>query len=159
MSLLSEMKVLAHDLRLNKFDLMIAGDGSGTVYTQPCGWAAILYIPEYEDIVELFGGANAGTNNFAELSPYLHALWYYHTMKAIVSKPKVSVVSDSELTVRCGKRIYTRTANMHLWAGINWFEEHGYTIQWHHVPRNSNFCNASCDGKAGKVRKALSALV
>jgi hypothetical protein len=63
------------------------------------------------------------------------------------------VVSDSEVTVRCGNGDYTRRANGCLWAGIEWFERRAYVFQWHHVRRLGNGWNALVDSIAGKARQ------
>jgi hypothetical protein len=65
---------------------------------------------------------------------------------------RVQVVSDSELTVRCGNGRYARRANGCLWASIRWFEQNGYEIAWRHVPRNSNAWSALMDGLASRAR-------
>lgn len=64
----------------------------------------------------------------------------------------MAVISDSEITVRCGNKQYQRRANGCLWAGIEWFESHAYVFQWHHVRRLSNAWNELMDAVAGHMR-------
>lgn len=156
---------LASSLGAEDFDLMLVGDGAGSFVSTPCGWSVTLYERATGRVWEHHGGAGGGTNNYAELEPfvfalfaYRHVLWAYHTGRygneggAVVGPPRVLVVSDSEVTVRCGNGQYTRRANAPLWASIEWFESKGYEFRWVHVPRNSNPFNARADRVAKAVR-------
>jgi len=134
------MEALAATLDCNDFDLLLAGDGSGTTYSQPAGWACVAFDRVKAQVTLHAASQSCGTNNFAELAPFVQALWHHHQDSGPVVKPplKVTIVSDSELTVRCGNRQYHRSANGCLWAGIAWFEQHGYELTWKHIRRNTN---------------------
>lgn len=155
------MKAVADRLGLENFDLLLIGDGSGTVWNKPCGWCCHAWVAGSPKVTEHRGGTSGGTNNFAELMPYVHALWSFHTQAFAgtngwvpgLARIRVKIVSDSEVTVRCGNRIYARRANGCLWAAIEWFEANGYDFYWTHVPRNSNPANERADKVAGEVRK------
>ena len=96
------LEELARQLALPDFDLLLVGDGSGTVYDRPAGWACVAYERCTGRVVLHAGAASGGTNNFAELVPYVQALWSYHQQHGQPAAPvRVQVVSDSELTVRC----------------------------------------------------------
>lgn len=141
-----------------QYDLVLVGDGSGTIATKPCGWACFAFEKAEDVVVRHFGGTNGGTNNYAELSPYLHAMWSYHTRRS-PSSARVFVVSDSELTVKCASGENARNANLSLWASYDWFtHKAGYSVMWKHVPRNSNVLSQAADDKAGEVRRALNGL-
>jgi ribonuclease HI len=148
---------LAGDLDLADFDLLLVGDGSGTVYDRPAGWACVAYDRRRRQAVIHAGSVTGGTNNFAELAPYIQALWHHDQEHgpAIVTPVRVQVVSDSELTVRCGAGRYARRANGCLWAAVEWFERHGYRLAWRHVRRNSNAWSAWTDPQAGTARRPL----
>src|SRR5262245_57354042 len=162
----SLLERLAAELALPDFDLMIVGDGSGTLANTPCGWFCTLYerAKGQAGVSTHFGGTSGGTNNYAELAPYCHALWAYHTLTYGKSptgpaKPvRVVIVSDSEVTVRCGSGMYARRANGALWAQIAWFEANRYVLEWRHIPRNSNPISAKADGVARKAREAMEEL-
>ncbi len=148
---------LAAKLALPDFDLLLVGDGSGSFVHTPCGWFVTLYERKSGRVREHFGGTNGGTNNYAELMPYMHALWAYHAEHGKEARVRnVVIVSDSEVTVRCGNRLYERKANLALWAGMDWFESVGYRLHWHHVPRNSNSLSSLADKMAGQIRQLLS---
>lgn len=130
----TDLERLATKLHAKDFDLMLVGDGAGNFVHTPCGWFVTLYERATSKVWEHWGGAGGGTNNYAELEPfvfalwaYRHVLWAYHTGKMkdqgpVVTPPRVLVVSDSELTVRCGTGEYARKANLPLWASVEWFE-------------------------------------
>jgi ribonuclease HI len=153
----AELERLARDLALADFDLLLVGDGSGTVYDRPAGWACVAYDRHRRQAVVHAGSVTGGTNNFAELAPYVQALWHHHQGHgpALAAPVRVQIVRDSELTVRCGSGRYARRANGCLWAAVAWFERNGYRLAWRHVPRNSNTWSAWMDALAGTVRCLL----
>ena len=145
-------------LGLENYDFVLFGDGSGTTANTPCGWACIAVEkgPQTPSIAIYRGGTSNGTNNLAELCPYLFAIWHIDSRYLNVPmKPKsIAIVSDSEMTVRCGNREYERRANAPFWSSMEWFEASGrYQFTWKHVRRNSNPLNARCDLLAGETRK------
>lgn len=134
--------------------MLLVGDGSGTTIDSPSGWCVFVFETPSRRVHRLMGSFSNGTNNQAELTPYIQALW---TVYAFDQKPKrVCIVSDSEVTVRCGSRTYGRHANGALWASIDWFEAAAdFRLRWHHVKRNSNELSKLADRFAGQVRKAM----
>src|SRR5260370_20505212 len=124
------LEALAEALHVPDHDLLLVGDGSGTVYTQAAGWACAAYDRLKQQVTVHAGAATCGTNNFAELAPYVQALWHHHQDhgQAPDVPVEVVVISDSELTVRCGNRQYSRGANACLWASVEWFEGRGYKL-------------------------------
>jgi ribonuclease HI len=148
---------LARQLFVADFDLLLVGDGSGTVYAQPAGWGCLAYDRRKQQVNLHTGATSCGTNNFAELVPYVQALWHHHQdhQQAPAIPVRVQIISDSELTVRCGNGCYARRANACLWASIAWFEQNGYRLAWRHVLRNSNPWSALMDAVAGQARRLL----
>lgn len=152
---------LASQLNVADFQLMLVGDGSGTYFNLPCGWACASYFRPTGSIKRHFGGATGGTNNYAELAPFLHVLWVFHAARekkyGNKNKPPVKIlaVSDSEITVKCGNREYMRWANRALWFQLDWYVANGYHVVWKHVPRNSNPINVWADAQAGVIRQQM----
>jgi ribonuclease HI len=140
-----QLEALAAHLGLPEFNLLLVGDGSGTVRDRPAGWACVAYHRRSEQVVLHAGATTCGTNNFAELVPFVQAMWSHEQTRAAAAVVRVSIVSDSELTVRCGNGQYARRANGCLWAAVEWFERNGYRLSWRHVPRNSNAFNTLAD--------------
>lgn len=159
------LEELAKALGLPEFDLLLVADGSGSFWGTPCGWFCTAYEKDTGAVFGHAGGALGGTNNYAELQPFVYALQHYHSLREKNGAGKkddrvcVSLVSDSEITVRCGNGEYERRANAPLWASIAWFEKNGYALAWKHVPRNSNEFNTLADKVAGKVREGIQSLV
>jgi ribonuclease HI len=151
----------------NNPDLLLLGDGSGTVFRNPCGFACVSYDVDKHTCEVHFGGLSHGTNNFAELMPYVHALAYDHLYRQkseqgsniLASTCKVEVISDSELTVKQGNQEYVRHANRVLWASVKELEGFGYTIHWNHILRATNEFNSLCDSLAGQLRKKITEFV
>jgi ribonuclease HI len=160
--LAAEAEALSETLGIAGWDLMLVGDGSGTTAETPCGWHCSVFDRRTGGAYQLFGSANAGTNNFAELAPYVHALWTHNARAYAGGRPfeplRVEIVSDSEVTVRCGNRQYERRANGALWAAVEWFERNNYRLHWVHVRRNTNPLSALSDRVAGSARAAISRL-
>lgn len=153
-----QVEQLIEELKLPPGDLYLFGDGSGTTLNLPCAHFVCLYEPSFKKVQTFHAGYSNGTNNFAELMPYVHALWAYDAARPKEGKKqkiKVVIVSDSELTVRCAIGQYTRNANLPLWAAIDWFCSNGYEVSWHHVRRNSNFLMELADKRAGEVRRCI----
>lgn len=154
-----KLEELARKLNLTHYDLLLIADGAGTVVTNACGFGCIAYDYQSKYSIIHRGGFNHGTNNFAELMPFVHAIWYdlyvqpKNTLSgALLDNRYVEIISDSELTVKQGNRIYARNANLLLWAAIDKCEILGYSIHWNHVLRNTNECNTLCD-KIAKAEK------
>lgn len=147
---------LVKELGLPESDLYLFGDGSGTTISLPCSHFCTMYNNNSKEVKTFFGGFTSGTNNFAELMPYIHALWVFNSLKKEKTVTSVTIVSDSELTVRCGNGKYTRNANLPLWAAIDWYQKNGFSIYWHHVRRNSNFLMELADKRAGEFRCIIS---
>jgi ribonuclease HI len=153
------MDMLATHLDLPDHDLLLVGDGSGTSYEKPVGWTCIAHDRRRPRVTVHVGTLSCGTNNVAELLPYVQALWHHSQdhAKAPATPVPVVIVSDSEVTVRCGNRQYARRANACIWAEIDAFEKLGYCLHWHHVARNSNPWHALADTIAGQARLLMEA--
>ena len=155
---IKQMEELAAELGFSDFDLMLVGDGSGTTADKACAFACKAYDRRQQEVITHWAALNHGTNNLAELLPYVHALWYHQTktLGQNLSR-RTLIVSDSELTVRQGLGAYTRdrTANGAFWRSIEFFEDCGYEIVWRHVRRNTNPISTACDHIAGLTRKSF----
>lgn len=158
----SDLEQLSKELALPEYDLLLLGDGSGTTSEQSCGWACVAHNKILGTVEMHNGSLSCGTNNFAELIPYVQALWHFdQSFRELVTPgqvARVEIVSDSEVTVRCGNGVYARKGNGCLWGGIEWFEKNGYTIHWTHVRRNTNKFSKKCDWLAGETRISLDKL-
>lgn len=155
------LRALASQLELDDYDLLLVGDGSGGDYRGAAGWACVAYDRVLKTGVIHAGAVTSATVNYAELFPYLHALWYHaQEHRGIGQRPpwQVAVVSDSEVTVRCGNGEYGRHANVAWWRALEWYADNGYAIRWHHVRRLTNEWNRIADAIAGAARGQAFAL-
>lgn len=145
------------NFKLPEYDLFLIGDGSGTTIGNPGGWCCL----SFADFSWSFfaGYLNSSTNNFSELIPYIHALWAHENSRKNSREVRTVIICDSEITVKCGNKIYQRSANRVLWAGINFFEEVGYIFNWIWVPRNSNELSVLADKVAGGLRKEVDSML
>lgn len=151
----ADIERLIAELKLPEAHLYLFGDGSGTTLNLPCAHFVCLYTPSSKEIKTFYAGYSNGTNNFAELMPYVHALWACDSLRKSRKITKVVIVSDSELTIRCGNGIYQRNMNLPLWAAIDWYTKNGFELTWVHVRRNSNFLMELADKRAGEVRRCI----
>ena len=152
---------LGRQLNLGEYDLLLVGDGSGGDYRGTAGWACVAYDRVLKSGVIHAGAVTSATVNYAELFPYLHALWYHaqeHRGSDQQTPWRVAVVSDSEVTVRCGNGEYARHANGSWWQALEWFTGTNYEMEWHHVRRLTNEWNAIADAIAGAARAQAAAL-
>jgi ribonuclease HI len=136
-------------------DIIMMGDGSGTTSDYPCGYSTVIYFKSTDTSWLVWGGFSNGTNNFAELNAYLPALWNIDNMRIemrLSHPPKILIISDSELTVKCGKNEYARTKNRSLWAVIEHFEKYGWQFNWHHINRLTRIPNKVSDLIANLAR-------
>jgi ribonuclease HI len=155
-----ELEDLIKALYFDKTDLLLVGDGSGTSIDKSCEFSCVSFDRIGDKIEIYYGELSHGTNNLAELLPYIHALWafeykYKRAYRFWNNNLHVQVISDSELTVRQGNGQYVRYANGSLWSAIDWFTNNGYSIHWNHVRRNTNEVSALCDKIAGQRRKGI----
>ena len=137
-----------------KYDNVLIGDGSGTVVSKPAGWCCVLFDKISGSICEIKGCVSHGTNNYAELYPYLHCLYLLNMQSDYISR-KVLIISDSEITVKCGNGEYGRNANKGWWSALDFYKQNGFNITFQHVKRNSNTVSSYCDKVAGEMRKML----
>lgn len=153
-----KIQELVNNLALPDFDVLLIGDGSGTVASKASAWTCWRYLKASGSLTLHHGTNSFGSNNFAELLPYVSVLWLdmYERQAAGLRTPRtVVIVTDSELTAKQGTGEYSRNTNGILWAGIDYAQSAGYNIIWKHVKRNSNPFNTVCDQNAGKLRKEI----
>lgn len=146
---------IAQNLGVSEFDLMLIGDGSGTTIEKECAAACFSYDRDLYQVRRHYCTFSHGTNNFAELVPYVHALWVLSYLQPAKELRRIVIISDSEVIVRQGQGRYARNSNTCLWAAIKQLEQESYVITWVHVPRNSNPISTACDRLAKILKKHL----
>ena len=141
---------------LQYYDIILIGDGSG-VNTEGA-WAVLVLDNIAKESRVLFGGVSKSTINVMELDGYIHALQELdkrgYTKKA---RPRVLIVSDSLVTVKCGNGEYVPRTNLAFWASLAEFKKTMH-IDFKHINRDSLSENKLCDEIAGNVRKLFIAI-
>lgn len=147
------------------WDALIVGDGSGTGWSKPCGWASVLV--DREGRRRRFRGAmDAGTSYLAEVIPYVQAIGWYadgpgkEKLKArLAASPlgrvSIHIVTDNEIVSKQGNGKARRKHGLSWWEMLDSFSEHGYDLHWHWLKRSRLPLNALCDFLAGMCRKSM----
>jgi len=144
---------------IDGYDYVIFTDGSGTTYSNPSGFASYIFDVKSDMMVgPIKGGIDIGTNNFAEMMPFIISLYWIRNTGKYEPK-KILLISDSEWFVKTLNGEYIKSQSHPLgllWGAIEysrlWW---GYCIDAIHVGRNSNEYNKLCDKEAGFMRNQL----
>lgn len=141
------------------YDWILAGDGSGNLAENPCGWACFGFRRGAEDSPILWcGGNNGGTNNLAEISAYMAPLTHIEAGRPEGQPVKVHVFTDSEYVRTIGtvsNKGGQPDKNCLLWAVFKVLRSRGVTVEWHYIPRNSNAYMEAADDVAGRMRRIV----
>jgi hypothetical protein len=163
---LDEIERIARGLGVNDFDVIVAGDGSGSLHTNPCGWASVLVDRRRLDggYRAFYGAVDAGSISFAEILPYAHALdWYQSNVPDRPAMPRVIVITDSEYVAKTGEAIITgrpmESVKHHsaLWSAFLEFARLGMRIQFLHSKRATSALNIFADDVSRRSRIHLAA--
>lgn len=148
------------------WDVLIAGDGSGTGWNAACGWASVLVDRKLKLRKTFVGGMNSGTCYLAELLPYVQALSWYADgpgkahladLRKVNSRGRlrVHVITDNAAVAQQGVGGCARRKGNFYWKMIEGVEEAGYCLNWHWVGRSKLALNRLCDHLAGLCRKGV----
>jgi hypothetical protein len=154
---INTLKKLLDLLLIRKWDVLMFGDGAGSSWDGPIGWCSNI-VDKFSGIRKMLSGCcSSGTVNMAELLPYTTGLKYYDAKlkgKELL-EPIVHIISDSNITVGCGSKAYRAKANKDLWGVIQFYEDKGYRIYWHWVPRDTVKLQIVADKVATLARKSV----
>jgi ribonuclease HI len=141
------------------FNFTLRGDGSGTIRTKPCGYAVAIFNSVGERIHTITNGTSNGTNNFAELLPYVNTLWFLHPEIIKNKETLIEIISDSEVTVKTGNGEYQvkrENPNCILWYGlIEFCKTFNVKLTWRHIYRNTDDIATEMDKLAKDERKKV----
>ena len=148
----------------------MVGDGSGTDWKNACGFSAVL-IDHYGNYRSSFHGSlNTGTNQLAELMPYLHAMtWYasgpgkarledrlasWRPSSDRTSQPgvKIHIITDNKNLANQGNYLAARKAYSWIWKSFDELTAMGYQFKWHWLPRMKLGLNRLVDFMSGRCR-------
>lgn len=157
---------LAALFKIDNWDALVVGDGSGMTMASACGWGSVLIEADDKVVRTMCGGLSNGTNNMAELLAVLQPLLDLTSRKRGV-KPggmHVHVFSDSEYVINGMCRgsdllqASTSLANRELWLALYGVRRNGMVLTAHHVPRDTLYLQQRCHDMANASRLAFAAL-
>lgn len=146
------------------WDVIMLGDGSGSRYGQPGGWACLIYDKLTATYKTIYGSVSDTTVNMMELTPYLYSTIWYHNK---IGKDRrdtlrksghdfvpiiIYMISDCEILVKQGCYEAERKTNKAMWEPFREFERQGYEFRWYFVPRDVLEANKVCDLLSKKLR-------
>jgi ribonuclease HI len=149
-------------LDIKEWDLLLVGDGSGSKWGLPIGWATVAIEKSSMMRKVFYGAMNEGTVNIAEAMAYMHAmLWYSAKLKAKRKKKAtreqiVHVVTDSAYVETVGNRKNVDfSTNQPIWAVMELMKRQSIKIVWHHLPRENVALNIYADLLSKRARKLV----
>jgi ribonuclease HI len=154
------LEELLKRLGIDKWDILIVGDGSGSTWTREAGWAAVTIDRKTMSRRVTTGALNVGTVNIAEIMAYVQALECLvaeHEERRRDGEMKlyrVHILTDSDYCRQLGNRpnrVIKKNAS--LWSIFDVFALHGYRLHWHHIKRGTCALNLYCDELSKLARK------
>lgn len=156
-----DLDALLARMGIEKYDLLLVGDGSGSTWERHCGWGCVSIERDTMARRVWHGAMNHGTVNFAELMAYLQPLvWYVQREmkrrkegKSVVMR-QVHILTDSSYASNLQGSPPDRRAghNVVLWQVFRQFTSQGVQIHWHWIPRESVELNRLTDAISKKAR-------
>jgi ribonuclease HI len=128
--------------------ITIYTDGSSLKNPGPSGWAYLMFIGGSQ--LQCAGGEKHSTNNRMELMAVIKSL------EILEDYSFITVVSDSQLTIKCAKGEWKRKANVDLWDKFNLVSK-TKEIEWKWVKaHNGDEFNEVVDKLAREEARKLS---
>lgn len=147
------------------WDLILVGDGSGSKWNNPGGWACTMIMRSRKNndvhyMTPFVGAVSRGPINWLEAMPYWHCIrHHYFDMggKELCEGGGVDVhvVSDSEWVVKTMSGRYKANVHGDMLALFNYFRSKGYRISWHHFHRDVVTLNGIVDQLAVNAREYI----
>lgn len=131
-------ELLAH-LKIDKWDLLLIGDGSGSNWEYGCGWGCVS-IERATFKREVWAGSlNRGTVNVAEFMAYVQPLMWYTTQGEKGKFRTVHIVTDSQV-------VASNKGNGHICRKfLDQFLSYGLLIHTHWLERQTINLNEFAD--------------
>lgn len=144
---------------IEKFDILLVGDGSGSKWDKPNGWGCIS-LENYTFRRKVwYGASNSGSSNLAEIMAYLQPLmWFANEQlnKNSMQFKEVHIITDSSYLANKGKVDDPRYGvDAAIWQSFSHFKSFGLNLHWHWSKRNSVELNSLADFLSKTSRKHL----
>jgi hypothetical protein len=136
--------------KIEQWDILLVGDGSGSYKLRPCGWGCVSLERASLERKLWYGACNAGTVNIAEMLAYLAPLTYFASQRAadnVYELARVHIITDSAyLEQMCpGSQQRRGNANQGLLQVFRQFDQSGLELHWHWAERDTVELNAVAD--------------
>ncbi len=160
------LQALLARLEIEAWDLLLVGDGSGSKWDYPCGWACTALEHDSLERKAFYGAMNDGTVNIAELMAYLAPLSWYTTKVDAQRKAsgdfrvrQIHIITDSSYTQGRGeaKDAVTMKRNAILWGAFALIERRGFHLHWHWMEREEAALNRFADALSRAARMQIQA--
>lgn len=145
--------VLDH-FEIKNWDYLLLGDGSGSAWGRPIGWACVLIERRSGTRLPFYGACNEGTVNFAELMAYVMPLTYIDSKRSSGKALNVHIITDSEYTQQNAHRL-TPDKNAGLIGAINAFRRKGICTTFHWMRRNTHPITELVDDLSKQARRLV----
>lgn len=149
------LEALLERLRIDQWDLLLVGDGSGSTWERECGWGCVSIERATFERRVWHGALSHGTVNLAEAMAYLQPLCWYVDRELKLRKAgnkteirHVHIVTDSAYLANSGTRptITVRGGNNGpMWNVFRQFSTHGVLLHWHWIRRETVELNRFVD--------------
>jgi ribonuclease HI len=141
---------LLERMGIGKWDILLVGDGSGSLQERACGWGCVSIERKTMHRRLWYGGCNSGTVNVAEIMAYMSPLSYFANEQRKTgqqfSSLDVHILTDSSYV---GSHLASRNSraksNSSLWQIFRQFDSGGLVLHWHHIPRDTVALNKIAD--------------
>ena len=145
-------------LKIEAWDYLLIGDGSGTTWEKHCGWACLLIENGSYDRESFYGSFNRGTNIIAEMMAYVQPLLALSARKNLKRQPdgasRVHIVTDCEYVRNAGNKKIDRKVHKPLWYLLDVFKRSGLLLEFHWIPRDTIAANKYGHYLANEIRIA-----
>lgn len=144
------------------WDYLLIGDGSGTQWKLPCGWASMMVENRTFARRAYHGSYSRGTNIIAEMMAYVHPLLELSTVKerqiGLDGSCRVHIITDCEYVKNGGNKEIILKKHRALWSVFDTLERQGFKIQFHWVERDLISANIFSHHLANKARTTAAAI-
>lgn len=158
------LSVVLEELGIEDYDLLLVGDGSGSSWGKPCGWATVAVEKTSFQRQVFYGSMSQGTSSISELMAYLQPLlWYVDVTKKRrkeqdlrPSIKKVHILTDNAYCQKSGEQNQLRAKQgSALSVMLNSIAAQGFDIRWHWIRRESVGLNIYTDRLSRAARLLL----
>ena len=161
---LATAAALAAHLGIENWDFLLVGDGSGSNWGRPCGWASVSVERSSGECRVWWGALSHGTVNVAEILAYLQPLGWLASREedrrrkrgARMAAYRVHIVTDSQYCEKTGNsedRMVSK--NGALWGVFDTFVRQGILLHWHWLGRGESELNSYVDKLSKLARVQL----